>query len=165
MGTNVSGTSDLAPLDQQADDAPRAGSPTPRTWACCTAPPSPTPSIRCTVIEGYLKELGYNVTWYRLHRHQRRHLRDCRPPLTTPTSSTSPPITPPLPTPRPLPTWCWPRRCPSLPARRASARGCGVATLSISYYDLGVPTGKMAYEILAGERRRVHHARRVPRPV
>ena len=29
--------------------------------------------------------------------------------------------------------------------------GCGVATLSISYYDLGVATGKMAAKILKGE--------------
>ena len=29
--------------------------------------------------------------------------------------------------------------------------GCGVATLSISYYDLGVTTGKMAAKILTGE--------------
>ena len=29
--------------------------------------------------------------------------------------------------------------------------GCGVATLSISYYDLGVATGKMAIKILKGE--------------
>ena len=28
---------------------------------------------------------------------------------------------------------------------------CGVATLSISYYDLGVATGKMAAKILKGE--------------
>ena len=28
-------------------------------------------------------------------------------------------------------------------------RGCGVATLSISYYDLGYATGEMAYEVLA----------------
>ena len=27
-------------------------------------------------------------------------------------------------------------------------KGCGVATLSISYYDLGKITGEMAYEIL-----------------
>ena len=27
-------------------------------------------------------------------------------------------------------------------------RGCGVATLSISYYDLGYTTGEMAYDIL-----------------
>ena len=33
--------------------------------------------------------------------------------------------------------------------KRASARGCGVATLSISYYDLGVATGEMAARILA----------------
>ena len=29
--------------------------------------------------------------------------------------------------------------------------GCGVATLSIDYYDLGVATGKMAAKILKGE--------------
>jgi putative ABC transport system substrate-binding protein len=29
--------------------------------------------------------------------------------------------------------------------------GCGVATLSINYYDLGVTTGKMAAKILKGE--------------
>ena len=29
--------------------------------------------------------------------------------------------------------------------------GCGVATLSISYYDLGYTTGEMAAKILAGE--------------
>ncbi|MCQ2448543.1 MAG: ABC transporter substrate-binding protein, partial [Oscillibacter sp.] len=29
--------------------------------------------------------------------------------------------------------------------------GCGVATLSISYYDLGTATGKMAAKVLTGE--------------
>ena len=29
--------------------------------------------------------------------------------------------------------------------------GCGIATLSISYYDLGYTTGKMAVKILTGE--------------
>ena len=29
--------------------------------------------------------------------------------------------------------------------------GCGVATLSIDYYDLGVATGKMAVQVLKGE--------------
>ena len=28
--------------------------------------------------------------------------------------------------------------------------GCGVATLSISYYDLGVKTAEMAYDVLTG---------------
>ena len=30
--------------------------------------------------------------------------------------------------------------------------GCGVATLSIDYYDLGVATAKMAIKILKGEK-------------
>ena len=51
-----------------------------------------------------------------------------------------------------------PRRAfPPSAAKRASARGCGVATLSISYYDLGVTTGKMAAKILTGE---AEHLRR-----
>ena len=29
--------------------------------------------------------------------------------------------------------------------------GCGIATLSISYYDLGTATGKMAAKVLTGE--------------
>ena len=44
VGSNVSGTSDLAPLDQQA--AMISGTPMPRPWACCTAPTRPTASIR-----------------------------------------------------------------------------------------------------------------------
>ncbi len=35
-----------------------------------------------------------------------------------------------------------------LQGKPVSVKGCGVATLSISYYDLGYQTGKMAYEIL-----------------
>ena len=48
VGGNISGTSDLAPLDQQAAMLQRV---VPRceetpTWACSTAPPSPTASTR-----------------------------------------------------------------------------------------------------------------------
>ena len=45
VGSNVSGTSDLAPLDQQAAMVKELF-PTPRPWACSTAPPRPTASIR-----------------------------------------------------------------------------------------------------------------------
>ena len=37
------------------------------------------------------------------------------------------------------------------PAKVPVIAGCGVATLSISYYDLGYQTGVMAAEILTGE--------------
>ena len=40
---------------------------------------------------------------------------------------------------------------PIIAGEEGACAGCGVATLSISYYDLGVATGKMAAKILTGE--------------
>jgi len=40
---------------------------------------------------------------------------------------------------------------PVIAGEEGICAGCGVATLSISYYDLGVATGKMAVKILKGE--------------
>lgn len=43
------------------------------------------------------------------------------------------------------------KRIPLFAGEENVARVCGVASLSISYYDLGVATGKMAAKILKGE--------------
>ena len=40
---------------------------------------------------------------------------------------------------------------PLIAGEEGICSGCGVATLTISYYDLGVTTGKMAAKILKGE--------------
>ena len=40
---------------------------------------------------------------------------------------------------------------PVITGEEGICKGCGVATLTISYYDLGVATGKMAAKILKGE--------------
>ncbi len=40
---------------------------------------------------------------------------------------------------------------PVIAGEQGICKGCGVATLSIDYYDLGVATGKMAAKILKGE--------------
>ena len=37
---------------------------------------------------------------------------------------------------------------PVIAGEEGLCSGCGVATLSISYYDLGYTTGEMAYEVL-----------------
>jgi putative ABC transport system substrate-binding protein len=37
---------------------------------------------------------------------------------------------------------------PAIVGEEGICAGCGVATLSISYYDLGYATGEMAYEVL-----------------
>ena len=44
-----------------------------------------------------------------------------------------------------------PAKVPVIAGEAGICEGCGIATLSISYYDLGVATGKMAAKILTGE--------------
>ena len=44
-----------------------------------------------------------------------------------------------------------PAKTPVIAGEEGICKGCGVATLSISYYDLGMTTGKMAAKILTGE--------------
>ena len=44
-----------------------------------------------------------------------------------------------------------PAGVPIVTGEEGICKGCGIATLSISYYDLGVTTGKMAVKILTGE--------------
>ena len=44
---------------------------------------------------------------------------------------------------------CLPAKVPVIAGEQGICAGCGVATLSISYYDIGYKAGEMAYEILA----------------
>ena len=46
---------------------------------------------------------------------------------------------------------CLPAGVPIIAGEEGICAGCGVATLSISYYDLGVATGKMAVKVLTGD--------------
>ena len=46
---------------------------------------------------------------------------------------------------------CRPAKIPVVAGEEGICSGCGVATLSIDYYDLGYATGIMAYKILTGE--------------
>ncbi len=46
---------------------------------------------------------------------------------------------------------CRPAGIPVIAGEEGICAACGVATLSISYYDLGVATGKMAAQILTGK--------------
>ena len=41
-----------------------------------------------------------------------------------------------------------PAKKPVIAGEEGICQGCGVATLTISYYDIGYKTGEMAYEIL-----------------
>ena len=147
VGTNVSGTSDLAPLDQQADmlhdlfpDAKNVG------LLYCSAEPNSV--YQCTVIEGYLKELGYNVTWYAFNDTNdvtsvTETAADNSDVIYIPTDNTAASNT------EAIANVVLAQKVPVIAGEEGIARGCGVAALSISYYDLGYQTGLMAYDILA----------------
>lgn len=146
VGNNISGTSDLAPLDQQADmlhemfpDAKNVG------LLYCSG--EPNSSYQCQVIEGYLKEYGYNVESYAFTDTNdvtsvTQTAADNSDVIYIPTDNTAASNT------EAIANVVLPAGVPVIAGEEGIAKGCGVATLSISYYDLGYTTGEMAYKIL-----------------
>lgn len=146
VGNNISGTSDLAPLDQQAamlnelfPDAKKVG------LLYCSSEPNSV--YQCTVIEGYLKDYGYEVTWYAFTDTNdvtsvTQSAADSCDVLYIPTDNTAAANT------EAIANVVIPAGLPVIAGEEGICAGCGVATLSISYYDLGYTTGEMAYEVL-----------------
>lgn len=147
VGGNVSGTSDLAPLDQQAamikelfPDAKKIG------LLYCSAEPNSV--YQCDVMEEALKGDGYEVTRYTF-----TDTNDVTPVTETacaesdviyiPTDNTAASNT------EAIANVVLPAKIPVVAGEEGICKGCGVATLSISYYDIGYKSGEMAYEILA----------------
>ena len=146
VGTNVSGTSDLAPLDQQAamikelfPDAKKVG------LLYCTAEPNSV--YQCDTIEGYLKDEGYEVERYAFNDTNdvtsvTQTACDNSDVIYIPTDNTAASNT------EAIANVVLPAKVPVVAGEEGICKGCGVATLSISYYDLGYTTGQMAAKIL-----------------
>ena len=146
-GMNVSGTSDLAPLDQQAamlhelfPDARNVG------LLYCSA--EPNSKYQIDVIKGYLADLGYTCTEYTFADSNdvasvAQNACDGSDVLYIPTDNTAASCT------EAIRNVVEPARKPVIAGEEGICASCGVATLSISYYDLGYATGEMAYEVLA----------------
>ena len=146
-GINVSGTSDLAPLDQQAamlrelfPDAVKVG------ILYCSA--EPNSKYQADVIKGYLEALGCECTDYTFADSNdvasvAQNACDGSDVIYIPTDNTAASCT------EAIRNVVEPAKVPVIAGEEGICRGCGVATLSISYYDLGYATGLMAYEILA----------------
>lgn len=145
-GMNVSGTSDLAPLDRQAEmlkelfpDAKKVGI----IW--CSA--EPNSKYQADHIREYLEALGYECTDYTFADSNdvasvTQNACDGSDVLYIPTDNTAASCT------EAIRNVVEPAGIPAVVGEEGICRGCGVATLSISYYDLGYATGEMAYEIL-----------------
>ena len=149
VGGNVSGTSDLAPLTEQADmilelfpDAKTVG------LLYCSAEPNSEYQVK--VVEEYLTEKGIDCT-----RFSFADSNDVASVTTKaaadsdviyiPTDNTAASCT------ETIGNIVLAAKTPVVAGEAGICRGCGVATLSISYYDLGCKTGEMAAQILLGE--------------
>lgn len=149
VGGNVSGTSDLAPLDEQAamlkelfPDAGNVG------LLYCSA--EANSQYQVDTVKAELEELGYSCEYYAFSDSN-----DLSSVVTTassecdviyiPTDNTAASNV------EIINNICQPAGVPVIAGEEGICAGCGVATLSISYYDIGRTTGEMAAKILTGE--------------
>ena len=149
VGNNISGTSDLAPLDQQAaviqelfPDATNIG------LLYCSGEPNSVYQIE--TITGYLEEMGYTCTPYAFTdvndlSSVTQTACDSSDVIYIPTDNTAAANT------ETIANVVIPNGVPVITGESGLCSGCGVATLSIDYYDLGYTTGEMAADILQGE--------------
>ena len=146
---NFSGTSDLAPLDQQADmtvewmpDAKKVG------LLYCSA--EANSQYQVDEVQKYLEAKGVTATQYAFSDSNDlssvcQKAADENDALYVPTDNTVAANT------GIVDGICRPAKKPVFAGEEGICSGCGVATLSISYYDLGYTTGEMAVKILNGE--------------
>ena len=149
VGGNVSGTSDLAPLDKQAEmvkewfpDAKNVG------LLYCSA--EPNSQYQVDTIKTMLEGMGYTCQLYSFADTNdmsavAQNAADNSDVIYVPTDNTVASGT------GIIDGICQAAGVPIIAGEEGICSGCGVATLSISYYDLGVATGKMAAKILTGE--------------
>ena len=149
VGGNISGTSDLAPLDQQAamvkelfPEAKNVG------LLYCSAEPNSVYQVE--VVQGHLEELGFTCEQFGFADVNElaavaQRACDYADVIYIPTDNTCATYT------ETIANVVIPANVPVVCGESNTCAGCGVATLSIDYYDLGYTTGKMAAKILKGE--------------
>lgn len=144
--TNVSGTSDLAPLEDQAKmlnelfpDAKNVG------ILYCSA--EANSKYQSDTITPFFEDAGYTVKTYTFADSNdvaavTQTACDESDVLYIPTDNTAASNT------GIIDNIALPSKTPIIAGEEGICSGCGVATLSISYYELGQKTGEMAYDIL-----------------
>ena len=146
VGGNISGTSDLAPLDQQAamiqelfPDAKNVG------IIYCSGEPNSVYQVE--VVKAALEKAGCTVNTYTFSDTNdvvsvTGTASDANDVLYIPTDNTAASCT------EAIRNVVVPAGVPVVAGEQGICSGCGVATLSIDYYELGQLTGEMAYDIL-----------------
>mgnify|MGYP004614185843 FL=1 len=149
VGGNISGTSDLADLEAQADmitewfpEAKKVG------LLFCSAEPNSLYQVE--EVAKYLSAKGIESQQFAFTDTNdvasvTQSAADYADVIYVPTDNTAASNT------EAIANVLVPAGVPAIAGEEGICKGCGVATLSISYYDLGVTTGKMAAKILTGE--------------
>ena len=150
VGGNVSGTSDLAPLTEQAQMmidtlSLTAGAKVGLLYCSSEA----NSQYQVDVVREYLTAKGIVCTDYKfsdsndLSSITSKAVSECDA-IYVPTDNTVASNT------EIINNIATPAKCPIFAGEEATCKGCGYATLSISYYNIGAVTGEMAAEILLG---------------
>ena len=149
VGTNVSGTSDLAPLDEQAKMVTEL-CPDAKTVGILYCASEANSVYQAEVVKAELEAAGLTVNVYTFSDSNDvaavtgTACDECDA-LYIPTDNTAASCT------EAINNVAQPAGVPIIAGEEGLCKGCGVATLSISYYELGVATGEMAAKILKGE--------------
>ena len=149
VGGNVSGTSDLAPLDKQAEmlvewfpNAKNVG------LLYCAA--EPNSKYQVDTVKAFLEDKGITCALFPFADSNDMQAVtnaacDFSDVIYVPTDNAVASST------DIIDGICRPAGVPIIAGEEGICSGCGVATLSISYYDLGYRTGEMAAAVLTGE--------------
>lgn len=147
VGGNISGTSDLAPLEKQADmllelvpNAKNVG------LLYCSGEPNSLYQVK--VVKEYLEGKGITCKEFPFADTNDLPLitaaaKDFSDAIYVPTDNTAAAST------GIIDGVCRPAKVPVIAGESGICSGCGIATLSISYYEIGRKTGEMAADILA----------------
>ena len=149
VGGNVSGTSDLAPLDEQAAMLKELF-PEKKNVGLLYCSAEANSQYQVDTVQSELEKLGYTCKQYPFSDTNdlsavTTTAADENDVMYVPTDNTAASNA------EIINNICEPAKVPVIAGEEGICAGCGVATLSISYYDLGVATGKMAAKILTGE--------------
>ena len=149
VGGNISGTSDLAPLNEQAqmiiDLVPTA-----KTVGLLYCSAEPNSAYQVKVVREYLEDKDITVEDYSFSASTdvaqvaAAAAAKCDA-IYIPTDNTAASCT------ETINNTVLPTKTPIIAGEAGLCSGCGIATLSIDYYNIGKKTGEMAVKILKGE--------------
>ena len=149
VGTNVSGTSDLAPLDQQAAMI-QEWFPEAKTVGLLYCSAEANSKYQVDKVKAELEGMGLTAELYAFSdtndlQAVTQSAADASDVIYIPTDNAAASAT------DTIYGVCSAEGVPVIVGEEGICKGCGVAALSISYYELGATTAKMAVKILKGE--------------